>query len=101
MEIIEEDRPKTPRDRVKFVANAVVGISVTTVVKGIIRKNFVPKSNLQSAELMVAAYVMGGMLAKSAEMYTDDRIDKVAEFFGKIKKDVETLDTIDKEKTDQ
>lgn len=101
MEIIEENLPKTTRDRVKFVANLVVGTSVSQVIKAIVRQNFTPANNLQVVELYVAAYTLGSLVAKRAEAHTDERIDKAADFLMKLKRDAETIDQIKHERDEQ
>lgn len=93
MEIhIQDLIPKTPRDRVKFVANGVVGMSVTRVVKDIVRQNFVPESRFQKAQLFVAAYAIGGMIAKNTEAFTHEKIDKAADFLARVKSDADMFE---------
>lgn len=70
---------KITRDHVKFVATNVVGFSVGAVIKTIIRNNAIPETTLQSAEVFVASYAIGGMVAKAACGYTDQKVDELAD----------------------
>lgn len=84
-EITEEEAPATPRDHVKFVANMVIGSSVGSVIKTLIRQNMVPKNNLQKVELFIASLALGGLVAKQTTASTDQAIDKYADMFLKAK----------------
>lgn len=81
--------PKTPEGRVKLVAGLLVGKSVSTVFKTVLRQNFVPKNNMQRAELIIASYALGGAIAKSADKYTDEKIDFVFTVLRKVRQGVD------------
>lgn len=83
---------KITRDHVKKVATTVVGFSVGAVVKRIIQNNATPESTLQSAELFVASYALGGMVAKAAREYTDQKVDEYADKLKQMKEQA-TLET--------
>lgn len=89
-ETIEEETPATRRDTVKFVASAVVGTSVSSVIKNLIRQNMVPKNKFQNVEMFVAAFALGGLVAKQATAATDDTVDKYADMYLKFKAKVNT-----------
>lgn len=88
--------PPTPEGRVKLVANLVVGNSVSKVFKTILRQNFVPQTPVQNVQLYVAAFALGGMVAKGAHAYTDEKIDWA---FGVIKKVQGKTDDVEKTET--
>lgn len=77
--------PKTTEGRVKLVAGLLVGKSVSTVFKTVLRQNFVPKNNMQRAELLIASYALGGAIAKGADKYTDEKIDFVFSVLRQVK----------------
>lgn len=72
---------------VKKGVNLVVGFSVGAIVKRIIQNNADPEGKLQEAETFVACIALGGMVAKAATDYTDDKIDH---FFAKFEEIPET-----------
>jgi len=79
---------------VKTGVGWIAGASVATVVKDIVRNNYVPETKLQAAKLFVACTVIGGMTAMKAREYTDTKVDKL---FGKFEEVEETPETPESE----
>lgn len=79
---------------VKKGVGFVVAASVGTVVKDIVRNNYVPESKLQVVKLFVACSVIGSMAAAQARVHTDEKIDK---FFVKFEEVEETPETPESE----
>jgi len=71
-------------DYVKKGVGFIAGASVATVVKDIVRNNYVPETKLQAVKLFVACTVIGGMTAMQAREYTDIQIDKLFEKFEEV-----------------
>lgn len=91
---IAEDRPKTARDRIKFVAGIVVTSSVSKVIVSLAHQNVTTATNVQTAQLYIGAYVLGSMVASSASEYVDGKIDRLADAIAKLKKDADAIDQI-------
>lgn len=79
-ETTEETPTKTNRDKVKYVAELVVGVSVANITKLFIKQTVMPKNKFQQVELAVAAFTIGGMMAKGAKTHTNDTVDSAFNF---------------------
>jgi hypothetical protein len=74
---------KITRDHVKSITGAIVGTSVTSVVKTIIKSNYAPTNKLQSAELFVTCFALGGMVASKASEHVNGKVDAIADGIAK------------------
>jgi hypothetical protein len=84
---------KITRDQVKTVAGAVVGTSVTSVMKSIIKSHYTPNNKLQSVELFVTCMTVGSMVSSAATKHTNDKIDSLADKIAEAKKEAEASET--------
>lgn len=80
---------KITRDHVKTVTGCIVGTSVTSVVKTIIKSNYTPNNKFQSAELFVAAFTIGSMVASAATEHTNKKVDDLADKIAEAKQNIE------------
>jgi len=67
----------TKTDIAKKIAKPVVAWSTSSVIGAIVRNNTNPQSKLQEAEVMVAAVVIGYMVAEKSEETVCRMIDSV------------------------
>ena len=63
----------------KKIARAVVGCSVSAVIVTGINQNVTVEKKRNKIAIYIGAYVMGAMVAKKAETWTDEKMDSVIE----------------------
>jgi hypothetical protein len=77
----------TKLELAKAAAKNTVGWSTSFVIGSIIRNNATPQTKLQEVEIVVASFVLGGLVAEAASEYTDRQIDSaVAWWNANVKK---------------
>jgi hypothetical protein len=69
----------------KKIAKPVVMISTSFAVGGLLKNNVATKNKLQEVELLIAAGIVGGMVAELAEEYTMRTIDNVVAAWNEFK----------------
>lgn len=84
---------KITRDHVKQVSAAVVGTSVTSVVKTIIKANYAPTNQFQEAKLFVTCFALGGLIASAATDHTNSKVDKLADKIAEVKHKIDNPET--------
>lgn len=72
-------------DLTKTITKFVVGRSVGVIVGTIIKNNFPVESKTQKVQLFVGAYVLGAMVGEGAAMYAEHKIDRMADWWTKVK----------------
>lgn len=83
---------KITRDHVKQVTGCIVGTSVTSVMKNIIKANYSPSNKFQQAELFVTCFAVGGLIASAATEHTNKKVDSLADKIAEAKKNIENPD---------
>lgn len=71
----------TKLNAAKSVARFVVGGSVSFTVANALRNNTSPTTTIQKLEVVVGSVVVGMMVAKKAEAFTDNQIDEAANWW--------------------
>lgn len=81
------------RDHVKSVSTAIVGTSVTSVVKTIIKANYAPDNRFQEAKLFVTCFALGGLVASAATEHTNKKLDAFADKIAEAKQKIDNPET--------
>lgn len=82
-----EEAAPTSRSRkiVKGATGFIVHVSVSSVVKTMIKQNVTPKSKFQNAELLVAAWSLGNLVAKHAADAAEEQVDTYGDRIAKLR----------------
>jgi len=65
----------------KKLVSAVVGFGTAKVVKEIIKNNTNPDTVTDKAAVAVAGYVLGAIAADASKVWTDEKIDRLIEWW--------------------
>ena len=84
---------KTKLDITKDITKSVVGICVAATVANIVRNNVTMTSKAQKLKLAIGVYVLGSMAAEVAGIYTDRKIEKMADRWKKLLTSVQESET--------
>ncbi len=76
---------------VKQIASLVVGAGAAKIVKNVVEANVKPQTLLDQTAVLAASAAIGGLVAKAAKKYTDEKIDEAAELVGELQELTTTL----------
>ena len=65
----------------KNAAALIVGFTTAKIVKEIIRNNTTAQETADKVAVMIAGYIMGAIAADAARNWSDDKIDKLIDWW--------------------
>lgn len=83
------------RSAIKLVSNLVVTTSVGKVVKQVIAANVEPETAIETAQVWIGTFAIGGMVAERCWNRTEPNVDKVIDFIDKWQEERNNPDHIE------